>query len=437
MRTRCSTSSGSASSSAPRRSAAASPSRTARSTGCLAGWSVSAGFLRESTSAPPTVSRSASSSSSFPRASRRPSTCRSWRPSRAGSRGAAACRRCWSSRTPRLSTSTCNGRGEMERWSSASVPVAELLNEELGYLHLHVLSGASHLDNQITHPRVQKPGLAFAGYYPYSKPGRVQIIGESETEYLKTLDDDERHRRLDTITGLPVPVFVITKGLEPLPGFLELARNREVPVLSSTELSSTVIKGISYFLEDHLVPSTSLHGVLLEIYGLGVLLIGESGVGKSESALDLITRGHSLVADDRVTVKRYPNGELVGFSEGPLRHHMELRGLGIVNIKDLFGLAAVRERKTVDLVIELEHWQAGQRYDRLGLDETLFTILETPCPYIRMPVALGRNVSILVEIAARNHVLKLQGHHSAREFARKLEAQLERNRKVPTPRKEP
>ncbi len=176
-----------------------------------------------------------------------------------------------------------------------------------------------------------------------------------------------------------------------------------------------------------------MHGVLMEIYGLGVLMLGESGVGKSESALDLITRGHSLVADDKVTIKRYPNGELIGFSEGPLRHHMELRGIGIINVQDLFGLASVRERTAVDLVVELEHWQPGQRYERLGLDETLFTILETPCPYIRMPVALGRNVSILVEIAARNHVLKLQGHHSAREFARKLEAQLERNRK-PTPR---
>jgi HPr kinase/phosphorylase len=226
-----------------------------------------------------------------------------------------------------------------------------------------------------------------------------------------------------------VPVFVITKGIQPLPGFLSLCQNREVPVLSSPALSSSVIKGISYFLEDHLVPTTSLHGVLLEIYGLGVLLIGESGVGKSESALDLITRGHSLVADDRVQVKRYPNGELVGYSEGPLRHHMELRGIGIINVQDLFGLASVRDRTTIDLVIELEHWQDGRKYDRLGLDETLYEILETPCPYIRMPVAMGRNISILVEIAARNHVLKLQGHHSAREFARKLEAQLERNRK--------
>jgi HPr kinase/phosphorylase len=309
-----------------------------------------------------------------------------------------------------------------------------LLEEELDYLHLSVLSGESHLDNLITHPRVQKPGLAFAGYYAYVKPGRVQIVGESETEYLKTLREKERRERLDRITSLPVPVFVVTKGIAPLPGFLALCKSREVPVLSSPELSSSVIKGISVFLEDHLVPSTSLHGVLLEIYGLGVLLIGESGVGKSESALDLITRGHSLVADDRVQVKRYPNGELVGYSEGPLRHHMELRGIGIINVQDLFGLASVRERTQIDLVIELEHWQDGRAYDRLGLDETLFHILETPCPYIRMPVAMGRNISILVEIAARNHVLKTQGHHSAREFARKLEAQLERNRKAPASR---
>src|SRR6185295_18893472 len=149
--------------------------------------------------------------------------------------------------------------GQME----GSVQVTELLGEELAFLRLAVLSGEKHLDNAITHPRVQKPGLAFAGYYAYIKPGRVQIVGESETEYLKTLREKERRERLDRITGLPVPVFVITKGIAPLPGFLSLCQKREVPVLSSSELSSSVIKGISVFLEDHLVPSTSMHGVLL------------------------------------------------------------------------------------------------------------------------------------------------------------------------------
>ncbi len=305
------------------------------------------------------------------------------------------------------------------------VRVAELLGPELADLQFQVLCGERHLDNQIINPRVQKPGLAFAGYYDYIRPGRVQIVGESETKYLKTLTAEQRQERLRHIAELPVPCFVVTKGLPPLPELLPSCREGRIPVLSSPALSSAVIKRISYFLEEHLVPSTTLHGVLLDIYGLGVLLIGDSGVGKSECALDLITRGHSLVADDRVTVRLYPNGDLVGYCEEPLRHHMELRGLGIVNVQDLFGLAAVRERKSIELVVELERWDEEQPYDRLGLDETVYKILQSPYPYIKMPVALGRNLSILVEIAARNHLLKVQGHHSAREFARKLEKQLE------------
>jgi HPr kinase/phosphorylase len=309
------------------------------------------------------------------------------------------------------------------------VEVSELLGDELSDLQLTVVTGETHLDNRITHPRVQKPGLAFAGHYSYIKPGRVQIVGESELEYLRTLPAEERRERCRRVASLPVPVFVVTKGLTALQDLIEECRVGQVPLLASKALSSVVIKRISYFLEDHLVPSTRLHGTLVEVYGLGVLILGSSGVGKSEAALDLITRGHSLVADDRVSVKCYPSGELIGSTEEPLRHHMELRGLGIVNIKDLFGLAAIRERKSIDLVVELEPWREGKAYDRLGLDETVYTILDTPCPYIRMPVAVGRNIANLVEIAARNHVLKLQGTHSARDFARKLEEQLERNRK--------
>ena len=316
---------------------------------------------------------------------------------------------------------------------TASVKVEELLGTELADLDLEVLAGQSRLQNEIVNPRVQKPGLAFAGYYPYIKEGRVQIVGESEIEYLATLPESEREERFDRITRLPVPVFIVTKGLQPPAGLRRRCQERQIPLLSSSELSSVVIKRVSWFLEDHLVPTAALHGVLVSIYGLGVLLTGKSGVGKSECALDLITRGHSLVADDRVTVKRYPNGDIVGFSEGAFHHHMELRGIGIVNIQDMFGLAAVRERKTVDLVIELEPWNENVAYDRLGLDETVFHVLDMPIPYIKMPVAVGRNLTILVEIAARNHILKLQGHFSAREFARKLEEQLERRPPQPAP----
>ena len=308
--------------------------------------------------------------------------------------------------------------------SDNAVLVAELLGEELSMLHFEVVRGAAHLQQQIVNARVQKPGLAFAGYYDYIKPGRVQIVGQSELAYLETLAAEERVERFAAMTALPVPVFIVTKGLQAPRAFLDAAERAGIPVLSSPNLSSEVISEVSFFLEEHLVPSTSQHGVLLEIYGLGVLLIGRSSVGKSECALDLIARGHSLVADDRVIVKRYPTGDLVGYGGETLQHHMELRGLGIVNVKDLFGLAAVRQRHTIDLVVELEQWVEGKEYERLGLDETLYEILGEQCPYILMPVASGRNTSILVEIAARNHVLKVEGHHSAREFARALEREL-------------
>lgn len=304
------------------------------------------------------------------------------------------------------------------------VEVRALLGDELSDLELEVLCSRASLGRRITNPRVQKPGLAFAGHYDYIRAGRVQILGESETAFLDSLGEDLRNERFARIARMEIPVFVITKGIKPLPGFLRACRTGGLPVLASPALSWRIIRRISYFLEDHLMPSRMLHAVLIDIYGLGVLLVGSSGVGKSEAALDLITRGHSLVADDQVVVRRYPHGELIGYAHGQGRHMMELRGLGIINVKDLFGLAAVRERKTVDLVIELEPWEEGKVYDRLGLDETVFTILDTRIPYIRMPIATGRNVANLVEIAARNHVLKLQGHHSARAFVRQLEKEI-------------
>jgi HPr kinase/phosphorylase len=313
-----------------------------------------------------------------------------------------------------------------ERGVTSGVQVAELLGPELKTLEFTVVVGEEHLGRWITHPRVQKPGLALAGYLPYVKEGRVQILGSSELGFAQSLSPEVRRERFSQICQLKVPVFLVTKGLRPPEELLESAAQAGIAVLVSRALSSVVIKRVGFFLEDRLVPSTQIHGVLVDVYGLGVLLIGASGVGKSEAALDLITRGHSFVCDDRVTIKRYPNGDLVGFADPRLQHHMELRGLGIINIQDLFGLAAVRERKTIDLVVELEPWQPGRSYDRLGLDETVYEILGIPCCYLRLPVSLGRNIANLVEIAARNHVLKLQGVHSAQRFTQKIDEQLVR-----------
>lgn len=321
---------------------------------------------------------------------------------------------------------------ERSQAGQAIVRVGDLLGHGLAELHFKVLGGEASLQRPISHPRVQKPGLAFAGYYEYIKAGRIQIIGESETEYLKTLSRKVRLKRFEKVVDAKVPAFIITKGLKPPDEFLELCRVREIPILQTPAFTSVTIKKVSFFLEDHLVPITRQHGVLIDLFSLGVLLKGPSGVGKSETGLELIARGHRLIADDLVTIKQYPNGELVGYGEEPSKYHIELRGLGIINVRDLFGLAAIRDHAKLDLVIELELWQEGKVYDRLGLDEQTYSILDTAVPYIRMPVASGRNVASLIEVAARNHVLKMQGHDSAREYVKRVEARLEQ-RRLPQP----
>ncbi len=302
----------------------------------------------------------------------------------------------------------------------SSVEVIELLGSSLADLHFHVLCGENSLKRLILHPRVQKPGLAFAGYYQYIKPGRVQIIGESEIGFLATLTPELREERMRGVAEQSVPVFVTTKGLRPPDGFIAACKERGVPILSTGSFSSTTIKRISYFLEDQLVPAQRIHGVLLEILSLGVLLIGQSGIGKSETALELISRGHSLVADDLITVKLYPSGELWGYCEDAGRFHMELRGIGLVNIRDIFGLSSIRDKKRIDLVVELVAWSETDTYERLGIDQQEHEILGERIPLIRMPVASGRNMASLVEVAARNHILKLQGANAPLEFLRRL-----------------
>lgn len=302
----------------------------------------------------------------------------------------------------------------------SSVEVIELLGSSLADLHFHVLCGENHLKRLILHPRVQKPGLAFAGFLKYIKPGRVQIIGESELEFLATLDPETRTQRMRDVASQTVPTFVITKGLRPPEAFIASCKERGIPILSTGSFSSTTIKRISFFLEDQLVPTQRMHGVLLEILSLGVLLIGRSGIGKSETALELISRGHSLVADDLITVKLYPSGELWGFCEEAGRYHMELRGVGIVNIRDLFGLSSIRDKKKIDLVVELVAWSETEVYERIGIDQHEHEILGQRIPLVRMPVAPGRNMASLIEVAARHHILKMQGANAPLEFLRRL-----------------
>ena len=318
--------------------------------------------------------------------------------------------------------------------SEAGRPVtltAEILKSAaLSDLALKTVAGEAGFSRVISWGRIQRPGLAFAGFLAFIKPGRIQILGESELNYLDTLPADVRGERISSICALPVAAFVVTKGQEAPKDLTIECRAREVPLLVSPQTTSVVIQSITRVLEDELAPSTTLHGVLVDVYGMGVLLLGDSGIGKSECALDLIQRGHRLVADDVVEIRKYPNGALVGRAADMIRYHMELRGIGIINIKNLFGVSAVRGSKSIELVIELERWDPAKKYDRLGLDGETYSILDRERPLLRLPVASGRNLALLIEIAARNELLKTQGYDAAKEFARRVDEEIAKNAEV-------
>jgi HPr kinase/phosphorylase len=304
--------------------------------------------------------------------------------------------------------------------------VDALLQGDLDDLQLKLVTGDDGLNRVIARPRVQKPGLAFAGYYEYIKPWRVQIIGASETKYLESLPPRLREKRVRDVSALDISCFIVTKGITPIEEFRIECEKRSVPLFSTPAMSSTTITRATYVLEETMAPRITMHSGLLDVYGIGVLLLGDSGIGKSECALDLIYRGHRLIADDMVIVKRHPNEVLIGYSNDLLRHHMELRGIGIIDIKDLFGVASTRDVKPIDLVVKLEKWVEGAEYDRLGISMETYELLGVAKPYVRLPVASGRNLALLVEIAARNHLMKLQGYDSAREFTRRIDEQIAR-----------
>ncbi|MEP6768856.1 MAG: HPr(Ser) kinase/phosphatase [Acidobacteriota bacterium] len=302
-----------------------------------------------------------------------------------------------------------------------------LRSPALADLGLRTVAGETGFERVISWGRIQRPGLALAGYEAFIKPGRIQILGESELNYLDTMAPGVRSERIAAICALPVAAFVVTKGQRVPEDLIRECRVRDVPLLVSDQTTSVVIQSITRILEDELAPSTTVHGVLVDVYGMGVLLLGDSGIGKSECALDLIQRGHRLVADDVVEIRKYPNGAIVGRAAEMIRYHMELRGIGIINIKHLFGVSAVRTSKSIELVIELQRWDPAKRYDRLGLDGEMYTILDRSRPLLRLPVASGRNIALLIEIAARNELLKTQGYDAAKEFALKVDEQIAKN----------
>ena len=304
-----------------------------------------------------------------------------------------------------------------------TLTVRSLLDEGSG-LRLTLVAGESGLSRQITIHRIQKPGLALAGFVRQVHPERVQILGATEIAYLETLSAEQAQQSVHSFFSLNPACVVVTKDLEPTPLLCESADRLGVPLMRTPLVSSMAIEQIQKYLELQLAPTASIHAVLMDVLGIGVLLLGKSGIGKSEAALDLIMRGHRLVADDLVEVRRTSGNLLVGWASELIKHHMEVRGLGIINIKDMFGVAAVRDEKRIELVLELIRWDQSESHDRLGLDEMVYPILEVQVPLLRIPVSPGRNVSSLIEVAARNRLLQVRGHHSAREFQERLDRAL-------------
>ena len=291
-------------------------------------------------------------------------------------------------------------------------------------LPVELLAGARGLNRHITNPYIQKTGLALAGFHEYLHPGRVLIYGESEVRFVESLDAVTRREALRRSFDSDIPCLLITGGLDAPPDLVIEAERAGIPLLTTAVGTATAIGKLTALLEDRLAVREVIHGVLLDILGLGVLIVGESGIGKSECALDLVVRGHRLVADDAVEVRRRAASIVIGSCPELTRHHMEVRGLGVINLRDLFGVASTRTSKRVELVVQLERWDPHREYDRLGLDETFFDLLGLRIPLIRMPVAPGRNLAILVEVAARNQLLRTRGINAARELAARLEAQL-------------
>jgi HPr kinase/phosphorylase len=295
-----------------------------------------------------------------------------------------------------------------------------LLKDQEFDLGLTLVTGGQGLGRTIDEPRVQKPGLAFTGYAEFLHERRVQILGNAEMSYLRTQTPEGREKALGFITQRSLACVVVSKGLAIPEELRKACEESGTPLMQTRLLTSTAIGRIQAFLDEKLAPQTALHGVLVDVFGVGVLILGKSGIGKSECALDLIMRNHRLVADDVVDIKRKGPDVVFGSGSEIIKHHMEVRGLGILNIKDLFGVAAVRERKRIELVVELVMWSDGEEYDRLGIDERTYNILGVEIPMITVPVRPGRNMTSIIEVAARNQLLKYQGHHSAWQFQEKL-----------------
>lgn len=304
---------------------------------------------------------------------------------------------------------------------SAELTVGDLLKEQGERLRLEVLSGEKSLGRRITVGDLNRPGLALSGFLDRFRAERVQVFGNGEQAYCQKVDAKKLADCLSAMLSIPeVPCVIVTHNAPVPPALSQACKKHGVPLLRSAFDTATLTGELSEALESRLAPSATVHGVLVDVYGLGVLIQGEAGIGKSECALELLKRGHLLVADDAVQIQHRRGGILRGYCPEPLKNHMEIRGLGVIDVKLLFGIGAIRERARIELSIKLEPWNPQTTYDRTGLDARKVSILDVEVPLIRIPVSPGRNIAVLIEVASLNQRLRSQGYFSAETFNKRL-----------------
>jgi HPr kinase/phosphorylase len=291
-------------------------------------------------------------------------------------------------------------------------------------LQLDLVAGEAGLDKLIENPDVSSPGLALAGYVKRFPSERLQVLGETEITYLKQLDPETRHDHLAMFFSFPMPCLFITKGQEPGEDLVKFAVNAGLSVIRTKLKTNDFYTRIKPWLEDEFAPTMNLHGSLADVFGVGLLFVGKSGIGKSECVLDLVERGHRLVADDLVIVQRRGSDVLIGRGHELQRHHMEIRGVGLVDIPSIFGIRAVRQQKRIEVVVQLETWDHDAAVERTGLDTETTTILDAEIPKVRVPLNLGKNITVIAEVIAMNHLLKYTGIDPAERFNERLMRQM-------------
>jgi HPr kinase/phosphorylase len=311
-----------------------------------------------------------------------------------------------------------------EQTARRSITVSELLEDKGLGVKLAIIAGQAGLKRAIGHTRIQKNGLALVGHHHGVVARRVQILGETEMSFLDRVDATARVGAVSGYFGLDLACVIVTSGGPVPPELVAAAEQAGTPLLVSDARSSGTINALHALLDDRLAPRTSIHGVLVDVFGVGLLMVGASSIGKSECALDLVMRGHRLVADDVVECDYRPPGNVFGQPADLLRYHIEVRGLGILNIKDLFGVTSVRERKRIDIVVRLVEWATDAEYDRMGIDDHFHQILGVEIPELTIPVRPGRDMGSILEIAARNQLLREAGLHGAKAFFGRIEGTL-------------